>query len=194
MHRQTIESYDAGAERWRRTRRADPATSTAAAAARTFREAVGAGLILDLGCGPGAALTALGDDVIGLDASVGMLALVDGADAPVVAGDVVALPFADNSTAGAFASFSFQHLPRDQFRAALIEVARVLRPYGLVELWMHAAEGTDGVRQEDDMGIPRWFTYWSRAELEVVVPSVGLDVVTIDDLGFARRTLARSRP
>ncbi len=77
VHRQTIECYDAGPERWRATRRAQPDTSTAVPAAQAFREAVGDGIILDLGCGPGAALAALGEPDIGIDASVGMLRLVD---------------------------------------------------------------------------------------------------------------------
>ncbi len=193
VHRDTIASYNAGADRWRTTRRAQPETSTAAPAARAFREAVGEGLILDLGCGPGAALSSLGEPVIGLDASVGMLALVDRSQdpKPLVAGDIEALPLIDGCAAGAFGSFSFQHLPRPQFLRALREARRVLRPDGLVELWMHGNTGVDGVRDNDDMGIGRWFTYWSRNDLEAALPHAGLEVVTIDDQEFARRTVAR---
>lgn len=194
MHRQTIDSYDAGAERWRETRRAEPATSAAVPAAAAFRAAVGEGLILDLGCGPGAALEALGRPVVGVDASLGMLGLAQRSSraAPLVAGDIEAVPIASGVVAGAFASFSFQHLPRPQFVHALREVRRVLSPGGLLELWMHGNEGTDGVRPDDDMGIGRWFTYWSREELETAVPSAGLLVVAIEDRQFARRTLVRA--
>ena len=194
MHRQTIECYDAGAERWRVTRRTEPDTSPAAHAARAFRESVGDGLILDLGCGPGAALMALGQPVIGVDASFGMLALVERSrvPAPLVAADIEGLPMASGSARGAFGSFSFQHLPRPGFLRALGEVRRVLGPGGLVELWMHGAAGTDGVRVDDDMGVGRWFTYWGREDLEVVVPSAGLELVTIEDHDFARRTVARA--
>lgn len=193
MHRQTIDSYDAGAERWRATRRADGRAGRDFPAARAFRTLVGDGLILDLGCGPGAALASLGAPVIGLDASVSMLSLVDrsAGSCPLVAGDIEALPLADGCAAGAFGSFSFQHLPRPQFLEALREVHRVLRPGGLVELWMHGVTGVDGVREGDDMGIERWFTYWSREELEAVVPRAGLQIVAIEDHEFARRTVAR---
>lgn len=193
MHRQTIDCYDAGAERWRVTRRAEPATSTVVAPARAFRAAVGDGLILDLGCGPGAALDALGSPVIGVDASLGMLRLSQRTSRqPLVGGDVEDIPLRSNVAAGAFASFSFQHLPRPQFMQALSEVARVLRPHGRLEIWMHGSEGTDGVRADDDMGLGRWFTYWSRQELEVALPSAGLEVTSIEDHQYARRTVARA--
>jgi len=193
VHRQTIESYNAGAARWRETRRAQPDTSTTAPAARAFREAVGGGLILDLGCGPGAALAALGDPVVGLDAALAMLALVEriADSSPLIAGDIEALPLRDRCASGAFGSFSFQHLPRPQFLHALHEVKRMLRRGGLLELWMHASPGVDGVRDDDDIGIGRWFTYWSRDELEAAVPRAGLEVVTVEDHEFARRTVAR---
>lgn len=194
MHRQTIDSYNAGAARWRRTRRAEPATSTAAPAAIAFRAAVGEGLILDLGCGPGAALEALGSPVIGVDASIGMLNLAQQtpARAPLAAGDIEALPITSRVASGVFASFSFQHLPRPQFVQALREVRRVLRGGGLLELWMHGNEGTDGVRTNDDMGIGRWFTYWSTEQLEIAIPTAGLDIVAIEDHESARRTVARA--
>lgn len=193
MHRQTIDCYNAGAERWRLTRRAEPTTSPVVAPALAFRAAVGDGLILDLGCGPGAALDALGSPVIGVDASLGMLRLAqETSHQPLLAGDVEDLPLRSNVAMGAFASFSFQHLPRPQFMQALSEVGRVLEPGGRLEIWMHGTEGMDGVRADDDMGLGRWFTYWSRRELEIALPLVGLEVVSIEDHQYARRTIARA--
>lgn len=150
-------------------------------------------MILDLGCGPGAALPSLGEPVVGVDASLGMLALVETPRhaAPLVAGDIEQLPLADGCAVGAFGSFSFQHLPRAQFSDAIREVRRVLRPGGLLELWMHGDAGVDGVRANDDMGIGRWFTYWSRDDLEASIPRAGLQIVTIEDHQFGRRTVAR---
>lgn len=164
-------------------------------AAQAFRRDVGPGLILDLGCGPGAALASLGTPAIGLDASRGMLALAADApgDAPLVAGDLELLPLVSECATGAFGSFSFQHLPREQFVGALREVARVLRPGAVVELWMHGDAGADGVRANDDMGIGRWFTYWSTEQLHAAVPAAGLEVTLVDDHGPARRTRARRR-
>jgi SAM-dependent methyltransferase len=189
VHRQTIDAYDGGAEHWRATRRARCGQHEIVDVAAAFRAAVGHGVILDLGCGPGVALPGFGDPVVGVDASIGMLGLVE--RGTVLAGDIEALPFATASIAGAFGSFSFQHLPRDGFARALAEVARVLQPGGLVELWMHGNAGVDGIRADDDMGIGRWFTYWSADELRDVVPTTGLELVAIEDSGPGRRTVAR---
>jgi SAM-dependent methyltransferase len=189
VHRQTIDSYDRGAEHWRTTRRPRSGSDDAAHHGAAFRSTVGDGLILDLGCGPGAALAALGAPVVGVDASLGMLALCGAGS--VLAADIEWLPVAPSAAAGAFGSFSFQHLPRDGFERALAEVARVLAPGGILELWMHGNVGVDGVRTNDDMGIGRWFTYWSEDELRAVVPRAGLQIVTIEDHPPARRTVAR---
>lgn len=132
--------------------------------------------------------------MVGIDASIAMLELVDRrlAPVPLLTGDIEALPLVDGCASGAFGSFSFQHLPRDQFVYALDQVFRVLRSDGLLELWMHALPGTDGVRESDDMGIGRWFTYWSASDLAEVLPRSGFEVLLIDDHDeFARRTLAR---
>ena len=192
MHRQTIDAYDAGAQHWRDSRRGTADGTELPPVATAFRQRVGAGLILDLGCGPGVALPALGHPVVGVDASLGMLSIVDrAAGFPLVAGDIEALPFRHGCASGAFASFSFQHLPRAQFFNAVGEVAKLLRPEGLLELLMHATPGSDGVRENDDMGIGRWFTYWSSAELEGALPRSGFKILAIEDRGFARRTLAQ---
>jgi SAM-dependent methyltransferase len=189
VHRQTIDSYDRGAEHWRATRRARAGTSDAAQHGAAFRQLVGAGLILDLGCGSGAALDAIGAPVVGVDASLGMLSLVEGG--ALLAADLELLPVASSAAVGVFGSFSYQHLPRDGFERALGEVARVLVPGGLVELWMHGVTGPDGVREDDDMGVGRWFTYWSADELRSVVPRAGLELVAIEDHGPGRRTVGR---
>ncbi|MFN8574769.1 MAG: lysylphosphatidylglycerol synthase domain-containing protein [Gemmatimonadaceae bacterium] len=96
-----------------------------------------AGTGLDLGCGLGlqaASLRKRGYTVVGLDPSVGLLAVGQrrlGAS-PVIAGSALQLPFADNSLGFVYTIGVLHHLPgREAQRTALAEIARVLKPGGL---------------------------------------------------------------
>jgi len=197
VNRQTIDAYDADAQHWLTTRY-DPSQPPLPAALR-FREFVGEGLILDLGCGPGQLLADLAEPSIGLDGSAGMLALAkELGRLRLLRADVEALPVKTGGAAGAFANFSLQHLPRAGFRHAIREVRRVLRPGGHLELTMHSADARfsdqgDGIRVGDDMSIGRWFSYWEVGDVVQVLEDERLVMVIVEDLGFANRFLA-SRP
>ena len=97
-----------------------------------------AGLGLDLGCGLGlqtAALRSRGYQVIGLDPSVGLLAVgqVRGGPSPVLAGSALELPFRDASLDFVYTIGVLHHLPgRAAQQQAVAEVARVLKPGGLL--------------------------------------------------------------
>jgi SAM-dependent methyltransferase len=195
MHRQTIAAYDADATHWLTTRYRGDARSSAAA---RFRDLVGEGVIVDLGCGPGQLLDDLGEPSIGADASIGMLTLArDATTAPLVQGDAEALPFADGAVAGVFANFSLQHLPRPGFVAALEQIRGALRAGGYLEVTMHNGdaptlrEQPDGVRANDDVPGGRWFTYWKTAEAVAAFEETGFSVVEVEDLGYANRYLAQ---
>ena len=92
-------------------------------------------LVLDLGCGTGAFLRAAagrGADVAGLDAAEGLLAIARERvpEAVLVAGDMQALPFADDTfdVVTAFSSLFFA----DDMTQALSEARRVCKPGGTV--------------------------------------------------------------
>ena len=85
--------------------------------------------ILDVGCGTGALQKQLGDGVVGVDLSEGMLGHAGGARA---AADVTRLPFADH-TFDVVASISSLHYWGDPV-GALKEIRRVLRPSGRLVL------------------------------------------------------------
>ena len=179
-----------GAEHWRSTRYKDP--EHLLPAVDEFRRAVGRGLIVDLGCGPGQLLAQLGRPAVGVDASAGMLQLAhDLGHGPVIRGDMEALPIRSASAAGAFASFSLQHLPRSGFRVALGEARHVLKVGGLLELTMHSGEHDDGVRVGDDMPLGRWFTYWRADDLKAELGAQGFEVLVVEDLTHANRVRAR---
>lgn len=84
---------------------------------------------LDVGCGTGALHKLLGDDVIGVDLSLGMLARGSGSR---VAGDVMRLPFHDGAfdVVASTSSLHYWVAPVD----ALREIKRVTRPGGQLVL------------------------------------------------------------
>lgn len=198
MHRQTIDAYDADAQHWLATRYAGEPQALPLAA--RFRQAVGEGLILDVGCGPGQLLAALGVPALGIDASIGMLTIAAqfAGSTPLALADAEDLPLRDGAAAGAFANFSLQHLPRPGFRVALRELRRALRVGGLVEIAMHDGDAPDlrsapeGVRPNDDVTGGRWFTYWKADEVTAELGAAGFAAIDVESLPYANRYRARA--
>jgi SAM-dependent methyltransferase len=100
------------------------------------------GTVLDVGCGTGALagwIQRAGYDVIGVDASTGMLAeaLRNGVGA-VYAGYSTALPFEDGAFDLSLSVATMHHLETPERVAATIaEMGRVVRPGGYVLIWDH---------------------------------------------------------
>lgn len=86
--------------------------------------------VLDVGCGPGVDLLALGRSAVGLDRSLAMCRSASGRGARVCRGDVHALPFPDASFAGVRADRVLQHVGDPV--GALGEMVRVTRLGGRV--------------------------------------------------------------
>lgn len=115
---------------------------SAPARAKSWVEALGAGLPdgpwLDLGCGSGSFLAAVGPsgrDLVGLDVAMRWLVVArkrldeEGLDrVPLVCGNAERLPFPDRSFAAVVAGDAIEHIA-DQ-AATLAEVHRVMRPSG----------------------------------------------------------------
>ncbi len=90
--------------------------------------------VLDLACGTGdfcRELEKLDHHVIGVDLSLGMLRSAK-TGAPLLQGDLLALPFADGSVEGAVCGFALRNLV--DLEAFFGELARVIRPGGRVGL------------------------------------------------------------
>jgi ubiquinone/menaquinone biosynthesis C-methylase UbiE len=90
--------------------------------------------VLDVGCGDGMrTLANLPADAVGLDLSRRGLELASGnVPNPLVQGDMVQLPFADESFDGITAYHAVFHVERTTHPAVYAEFARVLRPGGRV--------------------------------------------------------------
>jgi len=92
--------------------------------------------VLDVGCGDGMrTLANLPADAVGLDLSRRGLELASGnVPNPLVQGDMVQLPFADESFDGITAYHAVFHVERTTHPAVYAEFARILKPGGRVLL------------------------------------------------------------
>ena len=106
-----------------------------------------AGVIGDLGCGPGHVARYLRDqgaEVCGVDLSPGMVAEARRLNPglPLLTGDLLALPVPDGAWGGAAAFYSLIHLTRGELPQAVREMRRVLRPGGLALVAFHRGAET----------------------------------------------------
>ena len=96
------------------------------------------GLIVDVGCGSGRDvhhLQTLGATVIGIDQSMGMLAQSRRVvRAPLVQGDVRAIPLRTGTAAGCWCVATLLHLPAADLASALAELSRVVAVGGMLVL------------------------------------------------------------
>jgi ubiquinone/menaquinone biosynthesis C-methylase UbiE len=102
-------------------------------------------IVLDAGCGSGypvSQLLAESFEVTGLDFSSGQLRLARerSRSGAFVQGDIVALPFRDETFDGIVSYYAIIHVPRSQHRELLLDFHRVLKPDGLVLLCMGAGD------------------------------------------------------
>ena len=107
----------------------------------------GNGEICDMGCGPGHIARHLRDagaNVFGLDLSLGMLeeARRLNPDISFRQGNMLALDLPDASLAGIAAFYAIVNLPRETFSQVFREMARVLKPGGLLLLAHHIGAET----------------------------------------------------
>jgi SAM-dependent methyltransferase len=114
---------------------------------RLVSDRKGKGAICDMGCGPGHVARYLRDqgaDVFGLDLSPGMLeeARRLNPDISFRRGNMLALDLADGSLAGVAAFYAIVHLPDESLPQAFREMARVLKPRGLLLLGFHIGDET----------------------------------------------------
>jgi ubiquinone/menaquinone biosynthesis C-methylase UbiE len=136
-------------------------------------------MVLDLGAGPGfdsAALRRLGLRAVALDLSLGMLR--EGLrefPGPRVQADARRLPLPDGCLAGVWASASLLHLSPEDMATALREVRRVLRTAGLLHVSLKSGAGAEW--EVERYGEPRWFQYWSAAEIDALLADSGFEVI-----------------
>jgi ubiquinone/menaquinone biosynthesis C-methylase UbiE len=100
-----------------------------------FVELVGAGIVCDVGCGPGHVTRFLAErhaDVVGLDLSSAMIGIArkKAPDLLFETGSMLALPVPDAGWAGIVSLYSIIHLTPEDRASAWREFARAVRPGG----------------------------------------------------------------
>jgi SAM-dependent methyltransferase len=136
--------------------------------------------VVDVGCGPGldaALLAARGLRTVGVDFSLGMLrtGAVEFPGARVQ-GDARRLPLAAGCVDGVWAKASLLHLGRADALKALADIGRILRPGGVLFLSLKAGSGT--VTETTRYGLPRFFQFWTDAELDAALEAHAFQVLT----------------
>jgi SAM-dependent methyltransferase len=190
MDAATVAVYERNALEWRQ-RRGDATDGLGL----DFRDKIGMGLAVDLGCGTGRYLKEIARPVLGLDVTTRMLSLARPMGFPLVQADLERLPFADSFLAGLFARHSYLHVHKAQLAGALVEARRVLRPGGL--LLVTLIEGSyHGHDLPDDDFPGRYFACWTEPVLTAALAAAGfvdIDVAHIDRRGGAPDLLATAR-
>jgi SAM-dependent methyltransferase len=141
----------------------------------------GAGVVCDMGCGPGQIARYLHDRgvrVIGVDLSPGMLEQARrlNPDLDFQQGDMRALDIEDAAWAGIAAFYSIIHIPREEVAAVLRELKRVLKPGGWLLLAFHL--GDDPLHLDDWWGhsVSADFVFFRLDEMERYLRAAGFEI------------------
>ncbi|MES3004823.1 MAG: class I SAM-dependent methyltransferase [Patescibacteria group bacterium] len=141
------------------------------------------GKVLDVGSGPGRdglVLKNAGLDVVCLDASKSMIELSEAKGLKSVLGDFDKLPFSSRSFDGVWAYTSLLHTPKSKIKEPLMEINRVLKKNGIFGLGLIEGE-TELYRESSGVGKPRWFSFYKKEEIEVLLLYAGFEVIYYED-------------
>lgn len=194
----TVAVYEAGAEEYRRRRKAyDPDR------AARFAAAVPEGAPrLDLGAGPGLYAELLGRPLVATDVALAMCVEARRHEPalPVVCHDLEVLPFRPGAFAGVWASKCLQHIPAARLPRALGELQRATVVGARFDLTVFRGDagGVYEQRSPSDDDFPgRLFTWWEAEPLALLLEGAGFtvdDVATTDNTIKVTATRARSLP
>jgi hypothetical protein len=145
-----------------------------------FKALLPAGPVVDLGAGPcfdSAELRDLGLHVISIDRSGPMLRVaLDRFPGPRVQADMRQLPLRPNTLAGVWASASLLHLDRQDLLPALVGVRDALCASGILFMSLKLGTGEGWESRKYGVEAPRWFTYWSEADLDDTLRAAGFEL------------------
>ncbi len=148
----------------------------------------GRGGVCDMGCGPGHVSRYLHDagaNVFGLDLSEGMLAQARELNPDIVfrQGNMLSLELADESLAGISAFYAIVNLQPKQLPAVFREMARVLKPGGMLLLAFHAGDEVIEVKELWGQPVSMAFFYFQPMTVKQFIEDAGLTVEEIIERG-----------
>jgi SAM-dependent methyltransferase len=145
---------------------------------RFAKQTRGQGDVCDMGCGPGHVARYLRDagaSVFGLDLSPGMLeqARKLNPDIAFREGNMMSLDIADGMIAGIAAFYAIVNIPKTILAVVFREMARVLRPGGLLLLAFHA--GDEVIQEEELWGhkLSMSFLFFQPSEIQLDLEAAG---------------------
>lgn len=155
---------------------------------RFAADVAGRGEACDMGCGPGQVARYLRDAgaaVFGLDLSPRMVAEARRLNPDIAfrEGDMLALDLPDGALAGIAAFYAIVNLPPASLPAVFREMARVLRPAGLLLLAFHAGHDTVHERELWGRPIEMTFFFFEPAAIRREVECAGLIVEDVVERG-----------
>lgn len=139
-------------------------------------------IVLDIGSGPGRDALLLkerGTEVICVDASEAMLKLTQAKGFESIKGDLLSLPFNNETFTHVWAYTSLLHVSKKRIEKALYEVKRVLTSNGVFALGMIEGEG-ESYKESSGVDLPRLFSYYQKKELEALLNRCGFEIVYFD--------------
>jgi SAM-dependent methyltransferase len=143
----------------------------------------GGGIVADLGAGPGqigAYVRERGAKVVSLDLSPAMAMIAHRRlDLPSTVGSLTALPVATGSLAGATAFYTLIHLVDADVARAAAEIARVLRPGGVVLVAVHLGDEIRHLDEWFDAPVDVDFRFFTTAQLVDQLTAAGLAVEAV---------------
>jgi SAM-dependent methyltransferase len=144
-------------------------------------ETRGDGLICDVGCGPGHVARFLrdaGSDVFGVDLSPRMIkeARRLNPGIPFEEGDMLGLNLGDETLAGVVAFYSIVNLSEDCLDAVFHEVARVLKPDGLLLVAFHIGNEVVELSELWGHSISLRFSFFHPSTVRKSIENAGLTI------------------
>jgi ubiquinone/menaquinone biosynthesis C-methylase UbiE len=141
--------------------------------------------VLELGCGNGIPVArALAERfaVTGVDLSARHVEMARSnvPYATFLQGDMTALDFAPESFDAVTAFYSIIHVPREEHPGLLRDIARWLRPSGLLIAAM-GFRSTENAYEQDWLGIPMYFSHFDSPTNQRLVEEAGLRLLTANE-------------
>jgi ubiquinone/menaquinone biosynthesis C-methylase UbiE len=135
--------------------------------------------IVDIGSGPGRdglLLQEEGKEIVCADASEAMVTLSSERGLESVIAGFDKLPFEDESFDGAWSYTALLHVPKNSIHTPLGEISRVLKLSGKFALGLIEGD-TEGYKESSEIGMPRWFSFYQKDEIENVCKEHGFEPV-----------------